>query len=243
MMLDIRVPPTLSQDPREAAEETRRFLFQLCEQLNKGIADLEKSQTTAVTAAREAAVRASEEGKTENRWNEIKSLIIKSADIVTAFSEEISQTLSGEFVAQSEFGTYQQEIENRISLNSDSIESRIQSLETINSEWYDEGGGAETVRNMEGVIRAGVLYTDESGNQIVGVEVGERMYDGDGEETFNKFARFTSDRLSFYDAGGNELAYFSDQKLHITEAEILESLKLGHYLLDQTDGLAFIWED
>lgn len=237
-MIDIRVPATLSADPRQAMEETRRFLFQLCEQLNKGLADFEKQQTRAMSALQMQTADIAQKAKTESRWNEIKTLIIKSADIVSAFTEEISRTIAGSYVAKSEFGTYQDEIANRIDLAPDSITSRITSLETINSEWVTD---IDTVREMEGTIKAGVLYTDGQGNRIVGVEVGERIFDDGGNETFNKFARFTSDRLSFYDAGGNEAAYLSDERLYINDARILDSLKIGGYSIDPTDGLAFRW--
>ena len=49
----------------------------------------------------------------------------------------------------------------------------------------------------------------------------------DGEEVFNKYARFTSGRLSFYDKNDTEVAYISDYKLHISNVEITYSYKIG----------------
>ena len=72
------------------------------------------------------------------------------------------------------------------------------------------------------------------------MEVGQTT-EVNGEELFNKFARFTSSRLSFYDANGSEVAYISDYKLYITNAQILGNLYLGSYILDTTNGIAFIW--
>lgn len=246
-MIDIRVPATLSADPRQAAEETRRFLYQLCEQLNKGLGELEKREVARIEQAETIAVQAAEKNDPVSRWNEIKALIIKSADIVSAYTEEISAALASSYVATSEYGTYKQEMENRLSADGDGLEARIHDLEMINSEWYGEGGGAETVKEMWAVIKAGVLYYDGDGNPVVGVEVGQRNEEG-GIETFDKFARFTSDRLSFYDGSGNEVAYISDMKLHITQAEITqatitERLDLGNYRLETDDGLTFVWED
>ena len=246
-MIDIRVPATLSADPRQATEETRRFLFQLVEQLNKGLAAMERRQENEIVQVRTETQAAAEANDPASRWNEIKALIIKSADIVTAYSEEISAILGSSYVAQSTYGEYVQQMENRLSANSGGLEARIHDLETINSEWYGEGGGAEVVRDVNAVIKAGVLYYDGNGYPVVGVEIGQKNEEG-GVVTFDKFARFTSDRLSFYDAGGNEVAYISDMKLHITQAEITtaeitESLLLGHYRLETDNGLTFIWED
>ena len=42
-------------------------------------------------------------------------------------------------------------------------------------------------------------------------------------------ARFIKNRLSFYDASGNEVAWISSAQLHINNAEIMESLKMGGF--------------
>ena len=63
----------------------------------------------------------------------------------------------------------------------------------------------------------------------------------DGEEVFRKYARFTSDRLSFYDQNDVEVAYISDYKIHISHAEVTGTLKLGGYLVDTSNGLTFKW--
>lgn len=246
-MIDIRVPATLSADPRQATEETRRFLFMLVEQLNKGLAELERKQTAQMVQVQTATAAAVEANNPSSKWNEIKALIIKSADIITAYSEEIAADLSSSYVAQSVYGEYVQQMENRLSANSGGLEARIHDLETINSEWYGDGGGAEVVREINGVVKAGVLYYDGNGNPVVGVEIGQRNEEG-GVVTFDKFARFTSDRLSFYDAGGNEVAFISDMKLIITQAEVTEIkvvdlMWLGHFRLETDNGLAVIWEE
>jgi hypothetical protein len=58
---------------------------------------------------------------------------------------------------------------------------------------------------------------------------------------FSKYARFVADKLSFYDKNDTEVAYISDYKLYITNAQITGTLNLGRYELDPTDGLAFKW--
>jgi hypothetical protein len=89
-------------------------------------------------------------------------------------------------------------------------------------------------------IRSGLLYYDDDGVPIYGLEIGQRN-DVDGVEVFNKYARFVADKLSFYDKNDTEVAYISDYKLYITNAQITGTLNLGRYELDPTDGLAFKW--
>lgn len=69
---------------------------------------------------------------------------------------------------------------------------------------------------------------EENGIPIYGIEVGQTN-EVNGVETFNKYARFTSSRLSFYDRNDTEVAYISDSKLYIRNAEITESFQLGGY--------------
>lgn len=76
--------------------------------------------------------------------------------------------------------------------------------------------------------RSGLLYYDDSGIPIYGFEVGQRNL-VNGQEVFNQYARFTANKLSFYDNNGDEVAYISDKKLFIKNAEIRESLKQGGF--------------
>jgi len=51
-----------------------------------------------------------------------------------------------------------------------------------------------------------------------------------GEEVFNKYARFSSEKLSFYDRNDNEVAYISDKKLYIMDVEVTGSLSIGGFI-------------
>ena len=88
-------------------------------------------------------------------------------------------------------------------------------------------------------IKSGLLdYNTEI--PVYGLEVGQKNTIN-GVEVFNKFARFTAGRLSFYDNNGTEVAYISDYKLYITHAEVTGTLTLGNYLIDTSRGVAFKW--
>ena len=73
------------------------------------------------------------------------------------------------------------------------------------------------------------LAASDDGAPVYGLEIGQRT-EIDGVETFNKYARFTSEKLSFYDSNDNEVAYISDKKLYITHVEITGSLSLGGFV-------------
>lgn len=90
-------------------------------------------------------------------------------------------------------------------------------------------------------IKSGLLYYADDGTPVYGLEIGQTN-SVDGESVFDKFARFTSDRLSFFDRNDVEVAYISDYKLYITNAEITGTLYLsGKFKIYYNNGLAFQW--
>lgn len=109
----------------------------------------------------------------------------------------------------------------------DDINSQIEGL------GKDFQGVSSKVSSIEAYIRTGQL--DEK-NQIYGVEVGQSV-----DEKFQAFARFTPRRISFYNAAGDEISYFSGQNFYINEGTIVENLNLGGYKLERNNGLGFLW--
>ena len=71
-------------------------------------------------------------------------------------------------------------------------------------------------------IKTGLLgYTDgDTPLPIYGIEIGQETKNADGEQVFDKYARFTSDKLAFYDKSDNEVASVGDKKMSIGHVEI-----------------------
>lgn len=93
----------------------------------------------------------------------------------------------------------------------------------------------EAILTVNAYVISGLLYYNDEGFPVYGVEVGQTN-NVNGEDVFKKFARFTADRLSFYDQNDNEVAYISDYKLYITSVEILYNLIGGGFILDLSRG-------
>ena len=85
-----------------------------------------------------------------------------------------------------------------------------------------------TTISVKAYINSGLLYYDDSGVPIYGLEIGQRTEEN-GAETFNKYARFTANKLAFFDQNGNEVAYISDRKLYITDVEIKGTFREGGF--------------
>lgn len=316
----------------ETASERRMYsyLYQTVQQLNWAMKHMETAESSGSGYVPVQRVYgASGETKPDKTpletFSELKSLIIKSADIVNAYYDTISAKLEGLYVAQSEFGEYVEATKLELEANSKGItqnytniqgvqtnlDSAVDNMQTdvgslrsnvgvvqgelntledsvgmvqknvdgiqgsvdglsdkVSAVQADVGsvqedvagvaGEVETVRgDMDSLrqdvgtlntiivetsayIKTGVIDSDEYGIPIYGLEIGQTNEVG-GEAIFNKYARFSSSRLSFYDQNDTEVAYISDYKLYITNVHITGNLTIGHFEIDTSDGLAFLW--
>lgn len=143
----------------------------------------------------------------------------------------------------SEVSGIKQNIEDTAKGLSESLKDATGGLsESINNVSNSLGSQiAEVVKRVDAIltvnayIKSGLLYYNEEELPVYGVEVGQTN-NVNGVETFKKFARFTADRLSFYDQNDTEVAYISDYKLYITSVEILYNLIAGGFVLDFSRG-------
>lgn len=228
--------PVISE--RTSLEQIQRYLYRTVERLNVALGTME-STAHAGSAAASGGSRAGNGGGQDGTsqggvsFSRLKDLIIKSADIVEAFYETISRKLEGKFVAQSDFGTYAEQTEQRIEETSTEIERLFTNIQQVITDVEDV---EHTLIEVNAHIKSGLLFYDENGAPVYGLEIGQRNQ-VDGEEVFNKYARFTSDKLSFYDSNGFEVAYISDKKLYITHIEVTGNYYQGGFVdMTQPDG-------
>ena len=135
-MTDIRQPNITAATEREQILQMRSYLYQLAQQLQFALGTVEKQiitvNDTAANAERE--VRSVSESQTPKaQFSGLKALIIKSADIVEAYYEEINRRLTGQYLAISDFGTYRQETEQVITENSQGITRVFSDVQTIST--------------------------------------------------------------------------------------------------------------
>lgn len=236
MGIDIRLPNITATDTEGKMSQMQSYMHQLVEQLNWALASVDNAiqgnTSNVVMTSRSGQV--SEEDALDT-FNSLKALIIKSADIVTAYEEVMKEDFSGEYVAISDFGTYTQKTDLAIETNSKGVDELYSNVQTIGSE----------VRATNAYIRRGYLGDDTSGNAVYGIAVGETNDKGE----YKNYAWFTADKLSFFgSADGNderkykgEVAYFSKNRLYVNDAVFLGTIQFGKYVADTSDGLAFTW--
>ena len=236
MSFNITLPKITATNPSDQVKQLHSYLFQMTEQLNWALSTIETSNGGNVSPAIkvEQGTEVSEKDA-ESTFNSIKSLIIKSADIVQAYEETIMKDFNGTYFADSDFGTYLRETNRVIEENSDGVTDVFTNVQKISGK---VDGIEDDVKTTNAYIKRGLLGYDDNGNAIYGVEVGETNEEG----AFSKYARFKSDRLSFYDANGTEVAYIGAGCLYIVGKSVfLGELQLGGYKIDTSDGVAFTW--
>lgn len=224
-MINIRLPNITAPTEKEQLIQVKSYLHQLAQELNWALSSIESgNNNTAPKKTASGSTVTQDELKTS--FNELKSLIIKSSGVVSAYAEAAEERYKSLYVTQSDFGTYTEEASQLIKKNSTSIELFFENMQKVLTD-------IETLEHslieVSARIKPGLLYYDDSGVPVYGLEIGQRT-EIDGQEVFNKYARFTSDRLSFYDQNNTEVAYISDNKLYIANIEVLYSIKRGGFI-------------
>lgn len=232
MSIELRLPNITAPTSDGQVAQMKSYMHQLVQQLNWALNTVDEAaqgNTSSVVMSKQSESASPEEAA--NTFNSIKALIIKSADIVKAYEETMRKDFNGEYVAVSDFGTYTAETTATIEENSTGVRELYSKVETIDND----------VKRTNAYISRGELGTykngDLKGETAYGYGVGETDADG----SFRQYAWFTSKRLSFFDESGNEVAYISANKLHITDAVFLGTVQFGGYKMDTSDGLAFTW--
>lgn len=155
----------------------------------------------------------------------------------TVQSEEIFSQVENIYSAKTDVVDLEEKVSSQISQTAQGItETFSESLASIGEDLSSVGGEVkELASSLDVYIRRGEL---EEG--VYGIEI--------GRSDSNIKARFTNDRLSFYQ-GLSEVAYISGSNLYIIRAEILDYLKIGnstdgYFTFDVSQsGLEVIWSD
>lgn len=240
MAIDIRTPNINAPTESGRLEQIRSYLYQISEQLNWAFSTVETNISTSTQQSVQTGAKTSTpEEEALSNFNSLKALIIKSADIVNAYSEEIKKKLEGLYVASGDFGSYKEEVTQIITENEKGIRRDFYNKQEID---LNLDGLRDEFIESNAYIHQGLLeYDATTGKAVYGLEIGQEDTKN-GEKIFYKFARFTADRLSFYDSNDYEVAYISDYKLFIETAEIKGLLTHGGYDIDSSDGIAYLWK-
>ncbi len=192
------------------------------------------AQTTMIQNAEAIGINAE---RSEEISAELETFKKSTNAEFTVQSDAILSQVENIYTAKTEAAELEERISSKITQDSQSItESFSERISTLGDDISSVGGElADFISDLDVYIRRGKLSED-----VYGIEI--------GRSDSNIKARFTNDRLSFFQ-GLTEVAYISGNNLYITRAEILDYLKLGntvhgYFTFDITEkGLEVRWTD
>ena len=240
MGIELRLPNITSTTPEGQLAQMRSYLYQFAEQLQWALNTMDQGMGAEAVELKNAAggmVEKTEEAKAQDTFNSIKDLIIKSADIVEAYYDQIDSLidLSGKYVASSDYGTYTEETRQWIDATDKHIKQNLYTKETIDG----------MIRENQGYIRYGRVGTSIGGGDstATGIIIGD--FTSLNESQHKHFARYTSRGIELFDGETTTqpVAIISKEKITITSAEFSGSVKLGKYRVELHNGIAFKWEE
>lgn len=240
-------PPALNGDERSQLQQLYRYLFRLSEQLNASLeaTDSRYAQVVKTRSGTDSSIDVMAQAE-DQQYRELRSLIVKTADIVNQKMDKIVRQLSSDFQAISdEWGTFQQNIERTIIETAENtIEQFDYSEHIVGIDKETSGGVTEYRISSLGYIKRGIIGFDDDNMPIYGIAVGtqleEKSVEKDGVEysvidTTQNLATYTSDRISFW-INGVERAYFSADTLYVRRIKVIDGITIGDWSIDVDDG-------
>ena len=255
------------------------YLYQLQEYLAHAPAALTASVPDAAVQA--AAGKAASE-QIAQQVQYLKALIIKTADTVEqntqidlsglrALIEQLDGivqtdhaallTVQSDYVAQSEFGTYQEQVNQALSATSQYLEQYVQYVSELRSDLDAVSADFTAWRiRSEGYIRSGVVGYRDDTTPIIGIAIGQDLtvlQDANGDDVvvtvdgvdYNVVeqvgfrAIYAADELSFWQ-DDVKVACMSNRQLYITDVVALSRLRVGSWSMTDSaaNGLVIKWE-
>lgn len=239
MALNLRPPSQGIGDTEAQLRNLYSYLFQMTEELNQAITSVENSGRDTLYKAVAGGGDAKKLPKsTAEAYQELKSLIIKTATDVTSSMRKIVTEMSAEYRAQSVFGTYEEFLNNKMTTSAEGILFDWNSENKITTNVAEF---SEYKANSDVYMKIGIVGYNEDGTVEAGVVVGRDLQKVtiDGEEILiseNVYSLLRADGLSLWQNGAKltevSLSGFFGEKAYIDEVttDLIQSKTKGAQL-------------
>lgn len=243
------MPASPAGSLRQQVMQQYAYLFQMAQQLNLALEQLEQAGSGTVRAAGASSGGAAGGTKlaaADRQYQKLRSMIVKTADQVRHTREELTARLQEEYVAVSDFGSYVASLSAYLEANPEAVTQYYSFFSDLKADVEAVDAAFRHYKvDTEGYIRTGIVSYDGA-VPVYGVAVGQdlvcREVDGEQVVEQNNFrAVFTATRLSFWQ-DATEVAYVSNNRLYITNITVLGGIAIGDWSVEAAEsGLAFRW--
>ena len=243
MSIEIRLPNINASSDTDKIKQMQSYMYQMVQQLNWALNHIDSVGVQANQNVIQAAPTAQEKSPDDDSidtFNSVKGLIIKSADIVNAYYEEINKKLEGLYVAEATFpegsARFVQKTSAETAANATNINTLFNNTQTIQSNMdsinnvLETGEDCTTVLGARAWVNIGLIeYDNKTGFPIYGMEVGQ-VNEENGVEVYRRFAQYRSDGVHLFDQNGIEVVELSSSRMIIkTSANFQGSISHGGF--------------
>ena len=249
-MTTISQPPILSGSDRQQMVQIRQYLYQMSRDLNLALNNL-TAENFSTSAEAKKVLGGSDDSKevqnqeTRKQLSSLKSLILKTAETVQAEIDMLEANLASTYVAQSTFGTFEEEINTKITATAENVKQTID----YQAELTDNLNGItadfnQYVVESGGYIKQGIIGYDGA-VPVIGIAIGQDIQvkgtDMKGDKEYevidmsSHMSVWTPDKLSFY-VEGKEAAYVSNGAFYVSDR-----LFLNNWQISSNRGLTIKW--
>lgn len=155
---------SLPMPPGGIEARTYSYLFQTAQALNLALSRLDESNFSEDSTARQILAggqTAEQKKETEQGLGRLRTLIIKTADAVRAEQAALELRLQSTYVALSDFGDYQEEIDTRLTATAARIEQALSYYAELSDSLHGVSEDFDAYRiDVQGYIRQGVIGYD-----------------------------------------------------------------------------------
>ena len=228
MMFDL--PPQAQGTAEQQISALRDYLVRLAQELER----VGNGETIASDAIGKAGKLSQEKTAKaiRNQAETLKALIIKNANEITAYADERFDSLSSEYVAIADYGSYYNRIESSVQQTA---------RDTVESFHYGEAidGLDRYVKDLNGQIRRGVIEDPETHEVHLGIAISENLSFTGQTQTEGGLIYYElspGQTLGLYTATGWQFwingmrrGWFSseDSMLHVSNIVVENRLQLG----------------
>ena len=243
-------PPILKGTEREQLRELRDYLVRMTRSLRQAQeaagrmeqAEAHGSAAASAVPGQTASSAASELAELRGRAGQLRSLIIKTAeriDGVRMETERLDAALREDYLALSDFGSYTEQAELRMSATARQVLESYDFQEQIAALGQSLDGLDRYMTSIRGEIRRGLITDPESGEQVLGIAIAENLsFTGQVHERegLHYYELSPGQTLGLYTAAGWQfwingarIGWFDsgDGMLHVTRMRVVESICLS----------------
>ena len=139
------------------------YLFQMVQQLNLALEQLEQTGSSVRPAYATAAGAAggTRQAEADRQYQKLRTMIIKTADQVRRTTEELTARLEEEYVAVSDFGSYVASLSAYLEANPEAVTQYYSFFSDLKTSVEAVDAAFQHYKvDTEGYIRTGIVYYD-----------------------------------------------------------------------------------